>query len=59
MVNALILEVLHELTGCKGWAIVSADAAGQSIHAYEFFSLWERKRADLEFTLNRKGYLAE
>ena len=39
MVNALMLEELHELIGHKGRAIVSVDVAGWSIHGYELLKL--------------------
>ena len=54
MVHVLMLEALDELTGCKGKAIVSVVVVGQSVLLYEFLQLWERDRADLEFTLNRR-----
>ena len=57
MVDALMLEVLHELIRCKGWAIVCIDVAGGPYRDMSSCSIWERDRADLEFTLNRKEYL--
>ena len=55
MVNSLMLEVLHELIGCKSRDIASVDATGPYWDKSSC-SFLDSDRADLVFTLNRKGY---
>ena len=59
MVNVIALEELHELIGCKGWAIVSIDQTRQSVLGYELLQAHTQRLGRFGGHFIQEGILAE